>query len=287
MRLEARALGFGYPRQARRPGRHASRSRPARSSACSARTAAARRRCSRRCSACCRPRAGGSCSTARPCARLAAREIARRDRLRAAGACRRTFPFTVRDVVTDGPHRASRAVRARRARATMRPRRRRSTTLGIARPGGCRLHPDQRRRAAAGADRPRARAGGAADRHGRADREPRFRQPGARAARDPRARAREGNGIVLSTHDPDHAFACADRVALLHDGGLVAIGPPSDVLSPARLEAVYGAAGARRAPGRRPHRVRARPQRAIDGAAAGLTAGQACSLPRRTGRIAV
>jgi ABC-type hemin transport system ATPase subunit len=29
-------------------------------------------------------------------------------------------------------------------------------------------------------------------------------------------------------------------VALLHDGGLAAHGPPALVLSPARLEAVYG-----------------------------------------------
>jgi iron complex transport system ATP-binding protein len=55
-----------------------------------------------------------------------------------------------------------------------------------------------------------------------------------------RALAAQGYGIVLSTHDPDHAFACASVVALLHGGRLVATGPPSDVLSPARLEAVYG-----------------------------------------------
>ena len=55
-----------------------------------------------------------------------------------------------------------------------------------------------------------------------------------------RALAAQGYGIVLSTHDPDHAFACASAVALLHGGGLVATGSPSEVLSPARLEAVYG-----------------------------------------------
>jgi iron complex transport system ATP-binding protein len=58
--------------------------------------------------------------------------------------------------------------------------------------------------------------------------------------REVRALAAEGYGIVLSTHDPDHAFACATEVALLHDGGLAAHGPPDAVLSPARLEAVYG-----------------------------------------------
>jgi iron complex transport system ATP-binding protein len=58
--------------------------------------------------------------------------------------------------------------------------------------------------------------------------------------REIRALAAQGYGIVLSTHDPDHAFACASAVALLHGGRLVATGAPSDVLSPARLEAVYG-----------------------------------------------
>ncbi len=52
--------------------------------------------------------------------------------------------------------------------------------------------------------------------------------------------AKSGLGIVLSTHDPDHAFAIADRVALLSDGGLVATGSADDVLRPERLEAVYG-----------------------------------------------
>ena len=55
-----------------------------------------------------------------------------------------------------------------------------------------------------------------------------------------RALATEGYGIVLSTHDPDHAFACGTEVALLHDGGLVAQGPPDAVLTPTRLQEVYG-----------------------------------------------
>ena len=49
-----------------------------------------------------------------------------------------------------------------------------------------------------------------------------------------------GLGIVLSTHDPDHAFACATAVALLHQGGLMALGTPEAVLTPARLALVYG-----------------------------------------------
>jgi hypothetical protein len=47
-------------------------------------------------------------------------------------------------------------------------------------------------------------------------------------------------GVVLSTHDPDHAFAVAHRVALLHEGTIVTIGPPSDVLTADSLRQVYG-----------------------------------------------
>jgi iron complex transport system ATP-binding protein len=46
--------------------------------------------------------------------------------------------------------------------------------------------------------------------------------------------------IVLSTHNPDHAFSLADRVALLHGGRLIAQGSPSEVLTAERLRAVYG-----------------------------------------------
>lgn len=52
--------------------------------------------------------------------------------------------------------------------------------------------------------------------------------------------ASEGLGVVLSTHDPDHAFAIAHQVALLSDGRLVASGTPETVLAPDRLKEVYG-----------------------------------------------
>lgn len=51
---------------------------------------------------------------------------------------------------------------------------------------------------------------------------------------------RAGYGIVLSTHNPDHAFAVADKVTLMHDGRIVAHGSPGDVLEAERLSAVYG-----------------------------------------------
>jgi len=52
--------------------------------------------------------------------------------------------------------------------------------------------------------------------------------------------AERGIGILLSTHDPDHAFAVATRVALMQDGTIVATGRPADVLTPDRLRDVYG-----------------------------------------------
>ncbi|HSH43052.1 MAG TPA: ABC transporter ATP-binding protein [Arenicellales bacterium] len=52
--------------------------------------------------------------------------------------------------------------------------------------------------------------------------------------------ARAGYGVVLSTHNPDHAFAVADRVALMHDAGIMAAGRPEEVLAAGRLSDVYG-----------------------------------------------
>ena len=49
-----------------------------------------------------------------------------------------------------------------------------------------------------------------------------------------------GYGVVLATHDPDHAFAVGTRVALLNGGRLIADGTPEAVLTPARLAEVYG-----------------------------------------------
>ena len=51
--------------------------------------------------------------------------------------------------------------------------------------------------------------------------------------------AGEDFGIVLSTHDPDHALLVATRVAVIADGGLRAIGTPAEVVTPAMLSAIY------------------------------------------------
>lgn len=52
--------------------------------------------------------------------------------------------------------------------------------------------------------------------------------------------AATGLSIVLSTHDPDHAFTCADRVAILSGGGIAAYGPPARIVTAKRLRDVYG-----------------------------------------------
>ena len=54
------------------------------------------------------------------------------------------------------------------------------------------------------------------------------------------ALARTGMGVLLSTHDPDQAFVCADRVAMLHEGRLVRVGPPGDAITAASLRQLYG-----------------------------------------------
>ena len=52
--------------------------------------------------------------------------------------------------------------------------------------------------------------------------------------------AASGIAVVISTHDPGHAFACADRVAMMQGGGIVALGPPQAVLTPENLHRLYG-----------------------------------------------
>ncbi len=55
-----------------------------------------------------------------------------------------------------------------------------------------------------------------------------------------RALANEGISVLLSTHDPDHAFLCADRVAMLYRGELVACGDPAEVMTAEKLQQLYG-----------------------------------------------
>jgi iron complex transport system ATP-binding protein len=52
--------------------------------------------------------------------------------------------------------------------------------------------------------------------------------------------AESGIGVLLSTHDPDQAFLCADRVAMLHEGRLARLGAPDEVITAESLKQIYG-----------------------------------------------
>ena len=51
---------------------------------------------------------------------------------------------------------------------------------------------------------------------------------------------REGRTILLSTHDPDHALAHADRALLLANGRMLAMAAVDDALTDETLTALYG-----------------------------------------------
>jgi iron complex transport system ATP-binding protein len=51
---------------------------------------------------------------------------------------------------------------------------------------------------------------------------------------------RSGHGVLFSTHNPDHAFICADRALLLHQGRVLAHGAPQDIVTPENLKTLYG-----------------------------------------------
>jgi iron complex transport system ATP-binding protein len=44
----------------------------------------------------------------------------------------------------------------------------------------------------------------------------------------------------MTVHDPNDAMQYADRVGLVSDGGLVALGTPEEVLTADNLERLYG-----------------------------------------------
>lgn len=52
--------------------------------------------------------------------------------------------------------------------------------------------------------------------------------------------AADGLTVILSTHDPDHAFAVGTDAALLHEGRVRATGAPSAALTAEALSSVYG-----------------------------------------------
>ena len=50
-----------------------------------------------------------------------------------------------------------------------------------------------------------------------------------------------GVGVLLVLHDVNLAALWSDRIVLLHDGGVLAVGAPYDVLTPAAIKCVYDA----------------------------------------------
>lgn len=54
-----------------------------------------------------------------------------------------------------------------------------------------------------------------------------------------RERAAQGDAVLVVLHDLNLASAYADRVALLRDGAIVALGSPNDVLTADKVSAVY------------------------------------------------
>ncbi len=53
--------------------------------------------------------------------------------------------------------------------------------------------------------------------------------------------ARRGFGVLMTTHDPTHAFLCASRVVLMNAGRIVACDTPEKALTVESLTAAYNA----------------------------------------------
>lgn len=54
------------------------------------------------------------------------------------------------------------------------------------------------------------------------------------------ALAASGIAVLFSSHEPDHAFLCAERALLLGEGRVLEIGAPRDVIRADTLERLYG-----------------------------------------------
>ncbi|HEY5796152.1 MAG TPA: ABC transporter ATP-binding protein [Bosea sp. (in: a-proteobacteria)] len=63
-----------------------------------------------------------------------------------------------------------------------------------------------------------------------------------RVMREIRRLAAEGLGVLFTTHDPNQALRHADRVMMIRDGQALASGTSAELLTPERLEQLYGVA---------------------------------------------
>jgi energy-coupling factor transport system ATP-binding protein len=57
------------------------------------------------------------------------------------------------------------------------------------------------------------------------------RETKAVLAAELRRRAAEGQAVIVATHDPEFAAACAERAVLMADGRIIADGPASELLA--------------------------------------------------------
>lgn len=62
----------------------------------------------------------------------------------------------------------------------------------------------------------------------------------ARVLERVRALSLSGFGILISTHNPQHAMSYSDRMIALKKGGIIAEGKPKDVLDASLIETLYG-----------------------------------------------
>ena len=55
-----------------------------------------------------------------------------------------------------------------------------------------------------------------------------------------RALARDGYAVIQSTHDPDQAYQYSDNILALHDGRVLAMGTPAEVVTEPIISVLYG-----------------------------------------------
>lgn len=50
----------------------------------------------------------------------------------------------------------------------------------------------------------------------------------------------DGMSVLMITHDPGHAFFCADKVIMMEQGSVLGIGKPADIITQPNLKRIYG-----------------------------------------------
>jgi iron complex transport system ATP-binding protein len=50
----------------------------------------------------------------------------------------------------------------------------------------------------------------------------------------------EGMGVLMVTHDPDHALYCADKVIVMEEGTIIDTGSPQETITEENLNRIYG-----------------------------------------------